>query len=286
MNITHALRLTLALAFLAAPLSGFASEGSKNRRAVKDLIASFSTLDWDGNGSISYGEYTANLRGLPGALQKLFRSIDRNNNQSISLGEFAKYMRVKLPDGTEARADVAKQEFRQLDYNGDDLLTLEEIGIATTFTDAAAMEAYFASLDLNGNGSVTLGEFRKARKNDSIVQEFRRFDIDSNGILTLKEIGIATTFTDAAAMRAFFAGLDINGNGRVNLSEFRQSRKADPIAKEFRNLDFDSNGLLTIEEIGIVITFPDAATMEEYFTALDTDNSGGIDLREYREGQL
>jgi Ca2+-binding EF-hand superfamily protein len=132
---------------------------------VQSLIATFSSQDWDGDGALSSGEFTANLRVMKGAGERMFRSVDRNRNREISLEEFAAYRGVRLPAGTKAPVDAVKGEFRRLDANRDGSISIEEIGIAMTFQSADDLDAYFAQLDRNRNGGVSLEEWRKANRN-------------------------------------------------------------------------------------------------------------------------
>ena len=60
----------------------------------------------------------------------------------------------------------------------------------------------------------------------------------------------------------------------------------DSVKQEFRRLDGDGSGEISIEEIAIAMTFPNGDALDSYFAGLDQDQSGGIDLTELRKGSL
>ena len=130
-------------------------------KVVQDLIQTFSSMDLDGNGSLDFGEFTANLRVMKGAAERIFRNVDHNRNRSVSLGEFANSRWVRLPAGTVAPIDSVKQEFRRLDGDGSGDISIEEIAIAMTFSNGDALDSYFAGLDQDQSGGIDLAEWRK-----------------------------------------------------------------------------------------------------------------------------
>lgn len=161
---------TLTVGALAATSLVTANAGAKkvdSNDPVKDLITAFCNLDFNGDGVLDYGEFTAVMRGTPGALQRLFRSVDQNRNKAVSISEYARYQGVRVPKSINPPVDADKQEFRRIDADGnadgnaDGVLALEEIALSTTFPDGASLEAFFEFLDTDDSGSLDLDEFRR-----------------------------------------------------------------------------------------------------------------------------
>jgi hypothetical protein len=50
----------------------------------------------------------------------------------------------------------------------------------------AGLPSWFKSRDANGDGQVSLGEYSRTMS-QSIVSEFRRYDLNDDGIVTAKE---------------------------------------------------------------------------------------------------
>ena len=75
----------------------------------------------------------------------------------------------------------------------------------------------FDHADANGDGRITLAEFKAARD-----REFSRFDRNGDGVVSQADIGMIAQFRPDIAQRfnAFIARADANHDGRVTRSEF------------------------------------------------------------------
>ena len=93
------------------------------------------------------------------ARQPSFGGMDRNGDGAISRSEWR---------GSES-------EFRRQDWNNDGVLSGDEVAAATSATVAD-----FSTLDQDGNGRVTVQEWRRA---------FNRLDNNRDGALTEDELG-------------------------------------------------------------------------------------------------
>lgn len=143
-------------------------------------------------------------------------------------------------------------------------------GSQTTKKSAAEM---FASLDTDGDGTVTEAEFAAARPSDlsedMAKNLYASFDADSSGSLTLVEYqaamgdtsstsSTATTSTtaasstDSAKIAAMFNSLDTDGDGVVSAAEFAAAKpsdvSSDMAAKLFKSIDTDGDGSIASSE--------------------------------------
>ena len=124
----------------------------------------------------------------------------------------------------------------------------------------------------------------------SFIEEFSVRDLDGNGRLSREEFAGGGQPSD----NRLFQRMDLNRNRSVSLLEFAEHRGVnlprgtrpfiDEAKKDFRNLDANRNGQVTIEEVAAVTTFTDGNALEEYFSKLDSDSTGGISLEEWRAG--
>ena len=140
-------------------------------------------------------------------------------------------------------------------------------GSQTTKKSAAEI---FASLDTDGDGTVTEAEFAAARPSDlsedMAKNLYASFDADSSGSLTLAEYQAAmgdtssssttsttaASSTDSAKITAMFNSLDTDGDGVVSAAEFAAAKpadvSADMSAKLFKSMDTDGDGSISSSE--------------------------------------
>jgi Ca2+-binding EF-hand superfamily protein len=159
---------------------------------------------------------------------------------------------------------------------------------------------WFRALDQDGDGQITLQEWRKAGKS---FGEFRRYDLNGDGILTADEV-LRYLKLEAAPKPAkgptrvlpeglppWFRAMDQDGDGQITLKEWRNGGK--PVS-EFRQYDLNGDGILTADEVlhflkkarepkpdnGPGSVLPKG--LPSWFKALDKDGDGQITLQEWR----
>jgi len=121
-----------------------------------------------------------------------------------------------------------------MDKDGNGTLDKEEVlaGYEEHFgvpVSEEAVDAMFAAVDIDGNGSIDYTEFVMATMNekDLITNErlkaaFRLFDKDGNGTISPEEIKMALGLgaADDEQMNKLIAEVDENGDGEIQFEEF------------------------------------------------------------------
>ena len=196
------------------------------------------------------------LAQLAASREQTFRERDRNHDGVLTLEEYGGH----------------PGNFRAMDANGDRVLSLEEFvnryreGNENGAVMAPAPPApvvvpdTFATIDRNGNGRIDRNEWRA----DLAPASFARLDRNHDGVVTRDEFANPMP---VGSMEARFGEMDVNNNGFINRSEWRD-------AVSFDVVDRNRDNRVTIDEYLNVA--PDA------FTAMDRNRNGRIDRDEWR----
>jgi Ca2+-binding EF-hand superfamily protein len=180
-----------------------------------------------------------------------FELADENGDGVLSLKEAVAF-------------GVLESEFKLMDTNGDGEISEEEF---MAFTQGKQMEAaeakvniFISSADRNGDKMLDLSEAKAAGMSES---EFKMLDANSDGLLTKEELivkfgGVASKIAHekkgsvAKWKKAldfttkFVKAADRDGDRMLNVEEAKAAGMSE---SEFQNLDLDSDGLLTEDEI-------------------------------------
>jgi Ca2+-binding EF-hand superfamily protein len=135
-----------------------ASRGPDQDDFAEDAARAFRVLDRDGDGELAYAE-------CPAALRIAFRG-DPDFNGRITPEEFRDYFNTRV---AEAAKEAAKARAAQGAKDED---------------DGDGLPPWFAEFDLNGDGQVSLYEWRMS---DQPADEFAEMDLDGDGLLTPRE---------------------------------------------------------------------------------------------------
>jgi Ca2+-binding EF-hand superfamily protein len=201
------------------------SDGRISRDEWRGSTQSFNVHDWNRDGVLSGDEVRSG--GRQAAAQTLeerdfgnawteqdFTALDRNRDGRISSAEWY----------------FDAESFRRADRNRDGVLTRAEyLGTGTADDDR---DDRFEFLDANGNGRVERGEWHGSR------DAFEWLDRNNDNVLSRAEV---IGGNETAAPNGF-ANLDSNGDGRLQPTEWRWSRRS------FTAYDTDGDGVVTRAE--------------------------------------
>jgi ankyrin repeat protein/Ca2+-binding EF-hand superfamily protein len=142
---------------------------------------------------------------------------------------------------------------------------------------------------------------RAAQQGDVIAKLFAKIDVDGGGDIDFEELSSVAMFAAMSkdALRTMFDTIDTDKGGSIDLEEFRAfcegtglfgdssgyvSAGDDPILDLFKKLDLNLNGAITVEEIKIGDSFPDASEEQlvDMFAKIDINKNGSLDLDEFR----
>jgi Ca2+-binding EF-hand superfamily protein len=258
----------------------------------------------------------------PEQRRKEFQQRDVNKNGQLTLDE-----QLDRRQGS-ARA-AARDTFFRSDTDGDDLLSVDEF-LDRDPGKQLPVHSLFRLHDLDDDGQLTEEEFMRTKLGKKTEQSgrmsFQKFDVNRDRRLSEREF--AMTPAQKPTIRTMFSGLDVNGDAALTRDEFvavsaDQGRKkahrnffqrdqdrdnklsyeeyAEDLARlplasnlDFRVMDFDADGLLTLEEFcerpppirnDEAVKRPyEIALMkaEDHFRAADLDHDGRLSPDEFK----
>lgn len=150
-------------------------------------------------------------------------------------------------------------------------------GIAAQAADSksdAPGQRWFASLDTNGDGRITLDEYLAAE-----TKRFAALDVQHRGAIDAVDIGSAPIVAHRVDRRAdgLVRRLDANGDGHIGTAEAIGA--AD---RRFDKLDADHDGRLTAAELAPRGGRRGVAFAELSLDKVDTNHDGAVDRTEFR----
>ncbi len=116
---------------------------------------------------------------------------------------------------------------------------------------------FFKKLDTDGNGSLTLEEFSKARRikdlsAESIGKLFQRFDKNADGVLTRDEVKtkVKTRYHKFAKT---IQSLDVDQNREISYEEFLKHPRFGKLSKKhqeriFSRMDKNGDGVISLKD--------------------------------------
>jgi Ca2+-binding EF-hand superfamily protein len=180
---------------------------------------SFLFRDADGDGKLTFGEFNkwGSTPEATAAAQEEFARRDADRDDRLSL--------------KECYYDARDWHFWNWDRDGDGRVTAEELGFvsqgrpgdaAGSGPAGAKQQTHFTQGDTNGDGMLTLDEYRSQRSE----VRFRILDTNDDGGLSLEEFADAGAPSEEVrrAQEAFRAK-EKNADGKLTLEEFAAGEK-------------------------------------------------------------
>ncbi len=127
---------------------------------------------------------------------------------------------AKRKAGQEKRAKMAEEQFKKLDKDGDGFVTLEEFKGGRR--RAGAVEELFKILDKNEDGKICIVEFTKK----PAEFRFKLMDKDGDGAVTFEEFkGKRTKPEEVEKAEQQFKRMDKDGDKKICFEEFVAAQK-------------------------------------------------------------
>ncbi|MCQ2821139.1 MAG: protein kinase [archaeon] len=173
----------------------------------------------------------------------------KENLKLFNVDKFKKYAGInklkkavltyRASRSTNKEKEKMDKVFKEIDKNGDGMLSLEEIKSAIniiskeTGLKISNIEAIFSQIDTDGSGVIDYNEFLAASLSDNLIKDekamkdaFNMFDIDGSGTIDKNEIAtIFKSSPDDEYITKIFKKYDTNGDGVIDFSEFMKMMK-------------------------------------------------------------
>jgi Ca2+-binding EF-hand superfamily protein len=202
-------------------------------------------FDRDGDGFLTLLEFALTPRGTDD-LPTVFELFDADGDQRLSRDEF-------LGPQPPIQRTTARATFYNRDTNGDAVLSREEF-MAAAESVRPNLQGAYAARDIDEDGRMSRAEYFAAsigsRWEQAAREEADQFDLDGDGMLTLREFGLSPGGGEFAADLMRF--LDADQDGRLSVREYVMSRpgpRRTGMKVEFYRRDRDHDGQLELPEL-------------------------------------
>jgi len=201
----------------------------------------FACIDTNGDGKVSKEEMSQNDTFNHQEIDALFTLGDSNNDGEIDLEEFVGVMYPVVAQALKKMTkdirniDDARFVFKQLDHDGDGLLSQEEMRKSGNRFTVAEIEALFAVGDINLDGEIDINEFINVmcpgattviarikdqfQSEDDMQQIFKTLDLNGDGKISREELMAGNRFNEQEVNAIFDLG-DSDKDGEIDINEF------------------------------------------------------------------
>merc|ERR1712039_957273 len=127
---------------------------------VEAMRAMFEALDTEANGSLNIDEIRAGIKQCnlveigEEQLQSLFKSLDLNKNRAVN---YIEWLSATVEPEMIASSAALQELFRFLDYDGNQVVSLEELQRVVSPEEARRV---MVQVDTDNSGTVSFEEFR------------------------------------------------------------------------------------------------------------------------------
>jgi len=267
---------------------GVARPGGDPYRAPSGIVYNamlFGHVDQNHDGVLSRAEYME--RGYGGAkAAENFARADKDRDQKLTYAEW-------IAEPTWWVDPIA--DFLKMDKDFDGELSASELraGVPDWLTTVA--EACLPGFDEDRNGKLSLAEYRfTPMANRLAVWQNAPSDRDGDGKVSFAEFHTATGIELRAMAHEYFRQFDRNGDGRLDLDEYRYRLDTARVAPElaFRYRDTNGDQHLTLDELLVDLRAAakqpknqgaqvNIGRVEEAFQEADTDHDKRLSFAEF-----
>jgi len=312
---------------------------------LKKVREYFQEVDRNNDNQLSRVEFTqmVNSIGMTGLdvsdLRRAYDHADTDQSGSISFREFLDaYATYKLNDQTESDLNITpelclhykpeekssvseevvlrrfREYFRELDVNGDNMLSAEEftrmVSMVGMDLDVDELKKAYERVDRDGSGSISFKEFLDCYKTQISTSEIYNGSRISDGNNTRRkpnrhskdfDDSLRKSFSDPSTEMdvikngcSYFWNSDKDNDGKSSLTEFSTMIQAlgmklnqRDIAKAFRAADVDGSGCMHFGEymrayLVKITTSLTNAKIKDIFQKHDIDRKGYLLREEFR----
>ena len=227
-------------------------------------------------------------------------SVSSIGGTNVSLEDHLRMMQSLQSQSVISTANTqsaSTTDLSSLDLDGDGTISSDEYDSILSkmgITDAPSSKDFFAKVDTNSDGEISIDELKAQRPTglpptqaQSISSDI---DLDSDGTVSTDEYDSAIAqmgITDAPSSKDFFAQVDTNSDGEISVDELNaqkalasQATLAQSIAS---TIDLNSDGTISTDEYDSIVSklgITDAPSSKDFFTQLDTNSDGKISVDE------
>jgi len=213
---------------------------------------------------------------------------DRDQDQGVSREEIQSGLLVAFsaerPDGALVRPPTGHvynlAYFLALDKNHDETLTADEFKAGYYLGPEKSAER-FATIDPEGTGK-SYREIQDVLFRGHAMDLFLNFDENLDGQVSRDELTTRASSWQRAWLDYLLPAFDADGDGHLNLMEFRRTPLADQsVSWSYKPNDVNRDGVLTAEEFRPGKSLFATGLSDSYFAALDRNRDGKITYGEF-----
>ena len=231
----------------------------------------FKLIDRDGSDSLTLEE--CRQHGYDGdRVEEVFRKSDANADGLVTYPEWA---------ANPMRTIGAVGEFLRMDTDLDGFVSRTELETGAPDWQRQLAGYVIPGFDRDGDGQLSYMEYAACPlANVQQLWHDARYDTNQNGRLEFAEFE-RNQGIDALALAAdFFARLDLNQDGALDIDEFFFHSDAIPPAQRFRRWDDDKNGTLSEAEY-VAHAGPPREIARRDFRLFDFDGNAALSMAEF-----
>lgn len=159
--------------------------GQFTEAEIEELKEAFMVFDKDDSGSITADELAQMLRSImpeqllsDSVVKKLLAKFDKNGDGTIDFDEFLSMMQSTQATTKKGDDDELQRAFRVFDRDGDGTISAKEILTVMQAlgenVDLETCQLMVKSVDLDGNGTIDVNEFKKMMRDGFAVDEAKQ----------------------------------------------------------------------------------------------------------------